>query len=132
MLIKVTTLSENGLPMTLTAMQSTSTPSTYHPESKPPLYDYNPNPLNKWKIGNNVVNAATFELHAGQAAVYDGEVNGGSFKNFGFKARVSHSEGATACLWIHSDANLTKGYSIAVGKPVDDRRRSGSHASVRN
>jgi hypothetical protein len=88
--------------------------------------------LNKWKTGKKVINTADFELHAGQSALYTGKVNKGSFKNFGFKARVTHSEGAKACLWIHSDANLTKGYSILIGKPDDDRRRSGSLAAVRN
>ena len=89
-------------------------------------------PLNKWKIGNNVVNSSAFELRTGQSAIYDGEINGGSFKNFGFTARITHSEGAKASFWIHSDANLAKGYSILIGKPADDRRRSGSLASVRN
>ena len=114
------------------AMSSELTPSTYHPKIKEPLYIYNPNPLDKWKIGNKVVNFSTFELRAGQSALYEGKVNGGSFKNFGFKAHVTHSEGAKAFLWIHSDKNLTKGYSIFIGKPVDDHRRSGSLASVRN
>jgi hypothetical protein len=95
-------------------------------------YAINPNPLNKWKIGNNVVNSSTFELRAGQSALYDGNINGGSFKNFNFKARVTHSEDANASFWIHSDANLAKGYSILIGKPADDHRRSGSLASVRN
>ena len=89
-------------------------------------------PLNKWKIGNNVVNSSAFELPVGQSAIYDGKVNGGNFKNFGFKARITHSEGAKASFWIHSDANLAKGYSILIGKPADDRRRSGSLTSVRN
>jgi len=88
--------------------------------------------LNKWKIENNTVNSSTFELRAGQSAIYDGDINGGSFKNFGFKAHVTHSEGAKASLWIHSDANFEKGYSIFIGKPADDHRRSGSLASVRN
>jgi hypothetical protein len=95
-------------------------------------YADNPTPLNKWKIGNNIVNSSTFELRASQSAVYDGDLNRGSFKNFCFKARVTHSEGAKASFWIHSDANLVKGYSILVGKPIDDHRRSGSLASVRN
>ena len=89
-------------------------------------------PLNKWKIGNNAVNSSAFELRAGQSAIYDGEINGGNFKNFGFTARITHSEGAKASFWIHSDANLAKGYSILIGKPADDRRRSGSLASVRS
>ena len=89
-------------------------------------------PLNKWKIGNNVVNSSAFELSAGQSAIYNGEINEGNFKNFGFTARITHSEGTKASFWIHSDANLTKGYSILIGKPADDRRRSGSLASVRN
>jgi len=88
--------------------------------------------LNRWKIGNSTVNSSTFELRAGQSAMYDGNVNGGSFKNLGFKARVTHSDGAKASFWIHSDANFAKGYSIFIGKPADDRRRSGSLASVRN
>ena len=88
--------------------------------------------LNKWKIENNTVNSSTFELRAGQSAMYEGDINGGSFKNFGFKAHVTHSEGAKASLWIHSDANFEKGYSIFIGKPADDHRRSGSLASVRN
>ena len=114
------------------AMSSESTPTTHHPKTKFPLYVYNPNPLNKWKIGKKAVKSATFELRAGQSAIYDGKVNGGNFKNFAFKASVTHSEGAKAFLQIHSDANLTKGYSILIGKPADDRRRSGSLASVRN
>ena len=88
--------------------------------------------LNKWKIGNNNVNTSTFELRSGQSAVYDGDVNGGIFKNFEFKARITHSEGAKASFWIHSDAYLSKGYSILIGNPSDDRRRSGSLSSVRN
>ena len=116
-------------------MSSTeSTPSTYHPKSQPAtaLYVSNPNPLNNWKIGKKSVNSSTFELHAGQSAIYAGKVNNGSFKNFGFKAHVTHSEGAKASFWIHSDAKLAKGYSILIGKPADDHRRSGSLASVRN
>ena len=88
--------------------------------------------LNKWKIGNNTINSSTFELRAGQSAIYDGDINRGSFKNFGFKARFTHSEGAKASFWIHSDANFAKGYSIFIGKPADDHRRSGSLTSVRN
>ena len=111
---------------------SESSPTTYHQKSILPLYVKNPKPLNKWKIGKKVTNASDFELLAGQYAVYTGKVNKGSFKNFGFKAHVTHSEGAKAYLRIHSDANLTKGYSVLIGKSSDDRRRSGSLASVRN
>ena len=111
---------------------SPSTPSTYHPKTAAELYVSNPNPLDKWKIGNKAVNSSTFELRAGHSAVYNGKVNKGSFKNFAFKARVTHSEEAKASFWIHSDAKLAKGYSILIGKPADDRRRSGSLASVRN
>ena len=88
--------------------------------------------LNRWKVGKDSVNSSIFELRAGQSAVYDGDVNKASFKNFEFKARITHSEGAKARFWIHSDANLAKGYSILIGKPADDRRCSGSLASVRN
>jgi len=49
-----------------------------------------------------------------------------------FKAHVTHSEGAKASLWFHSDSTLSKGYSILIGNPADDRRRSGSLAFVRN
>ena len=87
---------------------------------------------NTWKIGDNIINASTFELHAGQSAVYAGDINGGNFKNFGIKVHVTHSEGAKASLWFHSDAMLSKGYSILIGEPKDDYRRSGSLASVRN
>ena len=93
---------------------------------------YSQQPLNKWKVGNNDVNSSTFELRAGQTAIYNGDVNGANFKNFNFKARIAHSDGAKASFWIHSDANLSKGYSILLGKPDGDRRRSGSLASVRN
>jgi len=126
---KVTSISENGI---TSFTEPSLSPSTYHPKPVAELYVKNPNPLNKWKIGNNTVNSATFELRSGQSAVYNGDINGGSFKNFGFKARVTHSEGAKASFRIHSDANLAKGYSILIGKPADDRRRSGSLASVRN
>jgi hypothetical protein len=88
--------------------------------------------LNKWKIENNTVSSSTFELCGGQSAIYSGEINGGSFKNFGFKARITHSEGAKTSFWIHSDTNFAKGYAIFIGKPADDHRRSGSLASVRN
>ena len=87
--------------------------------------------LNKWKIGNNVVNSSTFELQASQSAIYDDEINVGSFKNFVFTASITHSEGAKASFWIHSDANLAKGYSILIGQPADDRRRSGSLATTK-
>ena len=117
---------------TAISSSSPSTPSTYHPKTVAELYVSNPNPLDKWKIGNKAVNSSTFELRAGQSAVYTGKVNKGSFKNFAFKARVTHSEEAKASFWIHSDAKLAKGYSILIGKPADDRRRSGSLASVRN
>ena len=89
-------------------------------------------PLDKWKIGGSRVNASTFDLRAGQSAIYDGKLNGGRFKNFDFKARITHSEGAKASFWIHSNGKLSKGYSVLIGKPADDRRRSGSLASVRN
>ena len=87
--------------------------------------------LNKWKVGNNTFNSSTFELRAGQSALYDGGINGGNLKNFSFKARITHSEGAKASFRIHSDANFAKGYSVFIGKPVDDHRRSGSLSSVR-
>ena len=89
-------------------------------------------PLNKWKIGNRHINSSTFELGAEQLAIYDGEINGGDFKNFEFKARITHSEGAKASFWIHSDTKLSEGYSILIGNPADDHRRSGSLTSVRN
>jgi len=88
--------------------------------------------LNKWKVGSEDINSSTFELRADQTAIYNGDVNGANFKNFNFKARITHSVGAKASFWIHSDANLSKGYSILIGKPANDRRRSGSLASVRN
>ena len=96
----------------------------------PSSYANNPD---KWKIGKNTINSSTFELRAGQSAIYVGNSNGGDFKNFNIKVRVTHSEGAKASLWFHSDAKLSKkGYSILIGNPADDRRRSGSLASVRN
>ena len=88
--------------------------------------------LNKWKIGNDNVKSSTIELRSGQSAVYNGDVNRGIFKNFGFKARITHSDRAKASFLIHSDANLSKGYTILIGNPADDRRRSGSLSSVRN
>ena len=87
---------------------------------------------NRWTIGNSIVNSSTFELRADQTAIYDGDIGKGDFKNFSFKAHITHSEGAKAALWFHSDATLTKGYSILIGSPVDDHRQSGSLASVRN
>jgi len=88
--------------------------------------------LNKWKVGKKIINSSTFEANAGQSAIYDGNINGANFKNFDFKARITHSEGAKASFWFHSDATLSKGYSILIGSPTDDRCRSGSLASVRN
>ena len=87
---------------------------------------------NKWKISKNTINSSTFELHAGQSAIYDGNINSGNFKNFDFKVHITHSKGAKASLWFHSDTTLSKGYSILIGSPTDDHRRSGSLASVRN
>jgi len=87
---------------------------------------------NKWKIGDKLINSSAFEIKAGQSAVYAGDINSGNFKNFDIKFHVTHSEGAKASFWFHSDATLSKGYSILIGNPVDDRRRSGSLASVRN
>ena len=86
----------------------------------------------KWKIGDRIINSSDFELHAGQSAIYADNINGGNFKNFDFKVRVTHSEGAKASLWFHSDETLSKGYSILIGSPANDRRCSGSLASVRN
>jgi Histidinol phosphatase and related hydrolases of the PHP family len=88
--------------------------------------------LDKWKIDNEDVNSSTFELRSGQLAFYNGEVNRGDFRNFVFKARISHSDGVKASFWIHSDANFSKGYSVLIGNSTDDRRRSGSLSSVRN
>ena len=87
---------------------------------------------NEWKIGNQDVNSSTFELRAGQSAIYNGHINGGSFKNFEFKTRIDHSEGTKASFWIHSDANLSQGYSVLIGNSADDHRRSGSLSSIRN
>jgi len=87
---------------------------------------------NKWKIGDNIINSSAFEINANQLASYAGDINGGNFKNFDFKAHVTYSEGAKASLWFHSDATLSKGYSILIGNSTDDHRRSGSLASVRN
>lgn len=87
---------------------------------------------NKWKVGNRNIRSSILRLHTGQSAIYNGNINGGNFKNFEFKAKISHSEEAKASFWIHSDEALTKGYSILLGRPVDDRRRSGSLASIRN
>jgi len=86
----------------------------------------------RWKIGEKIINSSTFEVNTDQSAIYDGNINGGNFKNFDFKAHISHSEGAKASFWFHSDATLTKGYSILIGSPTDDHRRSGSLSSVRN
>ena len=95
-------------------------------------YAANAQSLNKWTANGRDINSSTFELRAGQTAVYDGNINKGNFKNFAFKARITHSEGAKASFWIHSDKNLAKGYSILIGNPAGDRRRSGSLESVRN
>jgi len=86
----------------------------------------------QWKIGDKIINSSAFELNANQSAIYAGGINGGNFKNFDMKFHVTHSEGAKASLWFHSDATLSKGYSVLIGNPADDRRRSGSLASVRN
>jgi histidinol phosphatase-like PHP family hydrolase len=86
----------------------------------------------KWKIAGKEVNTSTFELHAGQSAIYTGSTNGGNFKNFSFRTHISHTEGTKASLWFHTDAKLSKGYSVLIGNPTDDHRRSGSLASVRN
>jgi len=87
---------------------------------------------NKWKIGDNIINSSAFEIQVGQSAIYVGDINSGNFKNFDIKFHVTHSEGAKASLWFHSDAKLSKGYSVLVGNPADDHRRSGSLSSVRN
>ena len=92
---------------------------------------YADNP-NNWKIGDNIINSSDFELNAGQSAIFVGNINGGNIKNFDFKIHITHSEGAKANLWFHSDATMSKGYSILIGNPTDDKRRSGSLASVRN
>ena len=87
---------------------------------------------NKLKISDNIINADSFELHANQSAIYAGNINNGNLKNFDIKFHVTHSEGAKASFWFHSDTTLSKGYSILIGNPADDHRRSGSLASVRN
>jgi len=87
---------------------------------------------NKWKVGDKIIDSSTIELRAGQSAVYSGDINGGNFKNFDMKWHVTHSDGAKASFWFHSDATLSKGYSVLIGNPADDPRRSGSLASVRN
>ena len=91
-----------------------------------------PASLNRWKVGNKSTNLSTLVLYSGQSAVYDGNVNKRIFKNFDFKALITHSYGAKASFRFHSDANLSKGYSVLIGNPDDDRRRSGSLSSVRN
>ena len=88
--------------------------------------------LNKWKIGDKIINSSDFELRAGQSTIYTGDINSGNFKNFGIKVHITHSEGAKAFLWFHSDTKLSKGYSILIGNPTNDRRRSGSLTSIRN
>ena len=87
---------------------------------------------NKWKIGDNTIRSSTLELHANQTAIYAGGIKDGNFKNFDIKFHVTHSERAKASLWFHSDSTLSKGYSVLIGNPTDDHRRSGSLASVRN
>lgn len=87
---------------------------------------------NTWKIGDKTIKSSTFELHAGQSAIYTGNINDGNFKNFNIQFHVTHSEGAKAYLWFHSDTTFSKGYSILIGNPADDHRRTGSLASVRN
>jgi len=90
------------------------------------------NSLEQWKIGDNNVTASSFDISSGQKALYTGKVKGGTFTNFNFAARVTHSEGALARLWIHSNNELSTGYSILIGNPAADRRRTGSLESVRN
>jgi len=87
---------------------------------------------NRWQVGRQTVNSSTFEIRSDQSAFYAGSISRGIFKNFTFNAHITHSEGAIASLWIHSDRNFSKGYSILIGNPANDRRRSGSLASVRN
>lgn len=84
-------------------------------------------PVNKWKSANKRLDAANFELRTAQTAIYDGDV-----KNFELRAHIEHSNEAKASLWIHTDESLTKGYQVLIGRPADDRRRSGSLATVRN
>ena len=90
------------------------------------------NALAQWKIGNDNVTASSFDISSGEHALYRGKVKGGTFLNFDFTARISHSEDALARLLIHTDAKLSKGYSILIGHPAADRRRTGSLESVRN
>ena len=131
-LMKFTRISGDSI--ITTGYPNAPSPTNYHPKNESiESIAVLKGQLDKWKIGNNQINSSNFELRACQSAVYNGiAVNGGSFKNFSFKARITHSEGAKASFQIHSDESLEKGYSILIGKPSDDRRRSGSLASVRN
>ena len=95
-------------------------------------YANKPTSLNRWKIGKNSTNLLALVLSAGQSAVYDGKVNKSIFKNFDFKAHVTYSFETKASFSFHTDANLSKGYSVLIGNSDDDRRSSGSLSSVRN
>ena len=95
-------------------------------------YANKPTSIYRWKIGNNSSNLLTFVLSTGQSAVYDGKVNNRIFQNFDFKAHVTYSFETKASFSFHTDANLSKGYSVLIGNSDDDRRSSGSLSSVRN
>jgi len=59
----------------------------------------------------------------------------GQYKNFNLNLELRTTNGGKGAVWFHTDADLSKGYSVAINNDCDDPvwwKMSGSLVSVRN
>lgn len=90
-----------------------------------------------WTISGKVVTApgGALLLSKGASAILKPELNAGAFKDFEMSFKVRTLNGSTGFAAFHSDAELSKGYKIAIDNSRDSRawwRKTGSLLGVRN
>ena len=96
--------------------------------------------LNGWKA--NEENPGAFSIVDGAIKVngkrahlfYNGDVNGGKFKNFELKAKVMTKEKANSGIYFHTEYQKDdwpgKGYEVQVNNTHSDWRKTGSRYAI--
>lgn len=98
--------------------------------------------LDGWKSNDEVANVfsvtdGALKVKGGRAHLfYEGDVNGGTFKNFEFRAKVKTTAGSNSGIYFHTEFQGSgwplKGYECQVNTSYSDRRKSGSLYGIKD
>ena len=81
---------------------------------------------NAFKVVNGAIKVENGRAHL----FYEGNVNGGKFKDFEFRAKIKTTEGSNSGIFFHTKFQgrgwLTKGYECQINSSGLDRRKTGS------